>query len=272
MVIKIIISMMAICLATSGGCEPAINWMAFFPDKKNVISSDNLPKNVQEIYIETIDRIKIQCYLIPNTSSDKLLIYFHGNGGNIGHRLHDLMRLNSFGVTVLGVGYRGYGKSQGNPSEQGIYIDGQSTLDHAISELGYPIENIIILGRSIGTTVAVNVAQNKNIDRLILVTPLTSGKDHAKKTGLGFLSSLAGESFNNIDKIENISCPLLVIHGDQDKVIPFEMGEAMYKKAKSQKLFIKIVGAGHNNLSTAYHKSYWPPIDMFINQNELKSN
>ena len=268
MKIKSLILITLTCLLISGGCKEVVNKFAFHPDTKNVIPSDHLPRNVQEIYIETIDNIKIQSYLIPDNSSDKLLIYFHGNAGNIGHRLQDLIRLNSFGINVFGIGYRGYGKSQGKPSEDGIYIDGKSALDYATDVLGFKEEDIIIFGRSIGTTVAINVSQDIRINRLILVTPLTSGKDYAKASGIGFVSSLAGDSFDNINKIEKVSCPILVIHGSHDKVIPFEMGEEIFNKAKSEKLFIKIEGANHNNLSTKYQDNYWPPIYMFINQME----
>ena len=257
------------CLLIGSNCKQVVNKFAFHPDKKNVIPSDNLPRNVQEIYIETIDNIKIQSYLIPDNSSDKLLIYFHGNSGNIRNRLQDLIRLNSFGINVLGIGYRGYGKSQGKPSEDGIYIDGKSALDYATDDLGFKEEDIIIFGRSIGTTVAINVSQNIRINRLILVTPLTSGKDYAEASGLGFISSLAGDSFDNINKIAKVSCPILVIHGSHDNVIPFEMGEAIFNKAQSKKMFINIEGANHNNLSTKYRNNYWPPIFMFINQMEL---
>ncbi len=245
---------------------PVVNKMAFYPDTKNVIPAYKLPENVQEIFIETTDHIKIQSYFIPDETSDMILIYFHGNAGNIGHRLQDLMQLGSFGINILGVGYRGYGKSQGKPSENGIYIDGKSALSYATQELGFTVENIFIFGRSIGTTVAINTSQHIHIKGLILVTPLTSGEDQVKATGLGPVSSLAGKAFDNIGKIENVSCPILVIHGNKDKVIPFDMGKRIFNKAKSKKRFIKIEGANHNNLTTKFKKSYWPAIYDFIKQ------
>ncbi len=246
------------------GCEPVVNMMAFHPDNIDVLSTDRLPPPVQEIFISTQDQIDIQGYFIPNRSSDRILIYFHGNGGNIGHRLPDLIRISSFGINVLGVGYRGYGKSQGKPSERGIYMDGKAALDHVTDKLDFPLHNIIIMGRSIGTTVAIHISQNLDIGGLILVTPLTSGKDSAKAAGLGFVSFLAGDAFNNMGKITNISCPVLVIHGTQDSVIPFEMGERIYNHVRTDKQFVKIEGANHNNLSAEYKQRYWPPIDAFI--------
>lgn len=246
------------------GCQTVVNKMAFHPDTKNVIPTNKLPENVKEIFIKTEDKIEIQTYFIPNKSSNKIVIYYHGNAGNIGHRLSDLMQISRFGVNVLGVGYRGYGKSQGSPTEEGIYIDGKSALKYATNELGFTLEQVYIFGRSIGTTVAINTAQRKNIAGLILVTPLTSGKDHAKASGLGLVSFLAGNSFNNIEKIPEIICPALIIHGNKDRVIPFEMGVKIYEDIKTEKKFVKIEGAGHNDISGTYKSIYWNSILEFI--------
>ena len=246
------------------GCQTVVNRMAFHPDTRNVIPTSKLPENVKEVFVKTEDNIEIQTYFIPNQSSNKILIYFHGNAGNIGHRLPDLMQISQFGVNVLGVGYRGYGRSQGSPSEKGIYIDGKSALKYATNELGFTLEQVYILGRSIGTTVAINTAQRKNIAGLILVTPLTNGKGFAKASGLGFVSFLAGNSFNNIEKIPEIICPVLIIHGNKDRVLPFEMGVKIYGEIKTEKKFVKIEGAGHNDLSFKYKSIYWDSILEFI--------
>ena len=259
-----------LCTLLLSGCKFLINKFAFYPDTKRVLTKEQLPDNVQELFIETDDHIKIQSYFIPNEVSSQILIYFHGNAGNICQRLPDLLKLNELGVNVLGVSYRGYGKSQGNPSEEGIYLDGKAALKYATGQLGFSITNVILFGRSIGTTVAVNTAQNNDISGLILVTPLTSGKAHAKANGLWAFSSLAGNSFNNINKISNIKCPLLVIHGTNDRVISFEMGEEVYNKAEVKKEFVKIEGAGHNNLSNSFKNEYWPPIIHFMKGLNLK--
>jgi fermentation-respiration switch protein FrsA (DUF1100 family) len=247
------------------GCEPVINKMAFHPDDKNVIPVNRLPHGVQEIFIETEDKISLQSYFIHSKHSDKVIIYFHGNAGNIGHRLPDLLKLSSFGLNVLGVSYRGYGKSQGKPSEAGIYMDGDAALNHAILELGFPAENVFIQGRSIGTCVAIHVSRKKEIGGLILVAPLTSGADQAKASGLGLISFMAGDSFNNIGKIKDVLCPVLIIHGSKDNVIPIAMGATIFEKVRSKKKFVEIKGANHNNLSTKFSSAYWPPIMEFLN-------
>jgi fermentation-respiration switch protein FrsA (DUF1100 family) len=262
-------AMMLICFVSClsfglQACEPVVNGFAFHPDTENVIPANQLPGGVQEIFIETGDQFLIQSYYIPSKRSGKLMIYFHGNAGNIGHRLPDLVTLNRLGLNVLGVSYRGYGKSQGKPSENGIYMDGDAAFAHAIGALGFQIENIFILGRSIGTTVAIHVAQKKNIAGLVLVTPLTSGADQAKASGLGLMSFLAGDAFNNIAKLSDVTCPVLVIHGSRDEMIPMSMGKTIYNQLRTEKQFVEIKGANHNNLSTRFAGAYWQPIDDFL--------
>ncbi len=249
----------------STGCKPIVNYFSFHPDKVNVIATEDLPANVEEITITTEDKVKIISLYLLSTGSEKLLIYFHGNAGNIYHRIPDLLHLQKSGFNIIGVSYRGYGKSEGSPSEAGIYLDGKAVYQYALEELGFSAENIIILGRSIGSTVATNLAQHKNLHGLILVTPLSNGKGQAEASGLGLISTFAGDAFDNLTKIDNLNSPLLVIHGTQDRVVPFLMGEAIFSRAKTEKKFIKIEGASHNDLQSAYSKKYWMPILKFMN-------
>ena len=250
------------------GCNPVVNMFAFHPDSVNVMPTENLPHEVQEFTIATEDNVKITSLYLPNEKSNRLLIYFHGNAGNIYHRIPSLLQLHKFGINVIGVSYRGYGKSEGNPSEAGIYADGEAMVQHAIDRLGFYEQNIIIFGRSIGTTVAISTAQNKNIRGLILVTPLTSGKEQAKASGLSSISLLAGDSFDNITKINNIKSPLLVIHGTNDQIIPYSMGKEIFDRANVKKSFVRIEGADHNNLHAKFSQEYWLPIFKFIGKEE----
>ncbi|MCF6323275.1 MAG: alpha/beta hydrolase [Gammaproteobacteria bacterium] len=250
----------------ASGCKSIVNYFAFHPDKVNVIAIENLPPSVKEITITTEDQVKITSLYLPSTGSKKLLIYFHGNAGNIYHRMPGLLHLQKIGFNIIGASYRGYGKSEGSPSEAGIYLDGKAVYQYAIEELDFSAENIIILGRSIGSTVAVDLAQNKKLHGLILVSPLSNGKEQAKASGLGLISAFAGDAFDNLTKIDNLNSPLLVIHGTQDRVVPFSMGEAIFNRAKTEKIFIKIDGAGHNDLQNAYSKEYWTPIFQFMNK------
>ncbi len=248
------------------GFESVVNYMAFYPDKTYIPSVDDMPENVAEFTVSTEDNIKIYLLFFPAKNSDKLLLYFHGNAGNIYNRIPDLERIRNSGINVAGVSYRGYGKSQGHASEKGIYSDGKAVYNFLTADLAYSPGNIAIMGRSIGTTAAVNTAQNKEIAGLILVSPLTDAADQARSSGLGIFSWLAGNSFNNVSKLKNIDVPLLVIHGTNDRIISFNMGREIYNKYKGDKTFVAIEGGGHNDLQSTYADQYWDVIFRFLNK------
>lgn len=245
-------------------CEPLINRLAFFPNKEGITTP--LPLNFEEKFIETTDKIKIHSILIPQKSSDKLVIYFHGNAGNIYHRLETLSMLHKLGVNVLGVSYRGYGKSEGKPSEKGIYTDGISALKYAIDSMGFAHNKIFLLGRSIGSAPAVNTALEHPVAGLILVTPLYSGKEMAKLTGLGFISAFAGNAFDNSEKLKRLKIPILIIHGTLDETVPFWMGKKLHEENNPKSTFIEIKSGTHNELEFTSPDLYWNSIINFLNR------
>lgn len=249
----------------STSCTGLVNTFAFHPDTENFYPDEKMPLNTNQVFITTADGIKLESYFLSNPLSDRVLIYFHGNAGNISHRIPDLARIRQFGINVLGVGYRGYGRSEGNASENGIYIDGKSALRYAIDTLGFPQDKIFIMGRSIGSTVAMNTSGAEPIAGMILVSPLTTAKDQAKAGGLWIISPLAGDAFNNVGKAKHLLCPVLILHGTEDEIIPLGMGKTLFNSIPSEKQFIEIFGAGHNNLtSEEYQEKYWSPIEQFI--------
>ena len=256
--------MILLCCLMLQGCDSLINHFAFFPDTVSSIAPDQLPRNVSEIFIQTDDRLSLQCYSVSRPGSRHVLVYFHGNAGNLCHRLPDILRLSSFGINVFMPSYRGYGKSGGRPSESGIYSDGRAAYEYVTGTLGFDPGKVFFLGRSIGTTVAVHTAQGLDMAGLILVSPLTSGRAHAKARGFGPLAALAGKSFDNVSRIPNISCPLIVIHGVDDQVIPLAMGREVYRRAVVDKRMVEIPGAGHNDLTDLGGGAYWNAIRAFL--------
>ena len=255
--------MLGLCVMLMN-CRFLVNFFSFFPDRNDLIPPDELPAGVEECFIKTTDGVRLQCYRIPNAQSNKLLIYFHGNAGNIGHRLPDLQILAGMNLNVLGVGYRGYGRSSGKPSEAGIYADGRAALAFAERSLGFGLDRILIFGRSIGSSVAVETAMDKALAAVILVTPMTSGKAVGKKSGFGPLAYLAGNAFDNLSKIRRLRSSLLIVHGTEDEIIPFDMGRALYAAALEPKTFEPVEGAGHNTISTITAAAYWGAVERFI--------
>jgi fermentation-respiration switch protein FrsA (DUF1100 family) len=265
---KSLIIVVLLLVIELSGCAPLVNKLAFFPDTADTLSVKDLPRNVQEVYINEGSKVRIQCYLLPCPGAKNIVLYFPGNAGNIGYRLPELAKLRADSIAVMGVGYRGYGKSTGRPSEKGIYKDAEAAFRYACDSLGFSQEHIFIMGRSIGTTAAINVAMNKHIAGLILVTALTNGRAYASAHGLALISFLAGAAFDNLGKVKRLTCPVLVIHGTIDGTIPYSMGRKVFEAIHSQqKKFVTIEGGDHNDLDDKDPKKYWGEIREFLRGN-----
>ena len=264
--------MILLLLGLVSGCKPLLNAFSFYPMR--IADDAPLPLHtgseiIQERTIKTHDGISLQTLYLSSDKAQYIVLYLHGNGGHIYHRIPDLLRLQSEGVEVLGLSYRGYGKSEGSASEEGIYLDAEAAFAYVTDKLGFPAERVIILGRSIGTTVALKLASVHQSAGLILVTPLTSARDMAAEIGLGWLASLAGGAFDNRSRIIQIRVPLLVVHGTQDQLIPYWMGEEIYRLGNRPKWLLTIEGAGHNDISTRFAEPYWQGLSQFLQQQVL---
>jgi fermentation-respiration switch protein FrsA (DUF1100 family) len=247
-----------------GGYPLMINWFAFFPDRHNPLTGANVPDGVSELFIDTADGKRLHCYWLAQPDADRVLIFFHGNAGHIGHRLDELRALADLGLNVLGVGYRGFGLSTGRPSEKGIFADGRAVLAYVTEQRGFDLERVLLLGRSIGSTVAVEIGQGKALGGIILVTPLTSGKAIARSHGFGPLAFFAGDKFNNLNKIEQIKAPLLIIHGTRDDITPYAMGLTLFEQAPEPKRMVTIEGGGHNDIGLPGQEAFYAPIRKFL--------
>jgi fermentation-respiration switch protein FrsA (DUF1100 family) len=247
------------------GREAIINRMAFSPTVTKADVLQNIPPDVSEVYIDTADNLRLQSFFISNSSSSGIVIYFHGNAGNIYERIPELINLSKTGVSVLGIGYRGYGKSTGKPSERGIYLDGQAALKYAKEILNYRKDKIFLCGRSLGSVVALEMARHNNYAGVILITPLTSGREILKAHGYRLSPLLVGDVIDNMKKVPDISSPVLIIHGDKDEVVPWEMGEKIFSALKNYKQIITIIGGRHSDLEFVNPALYYSSIEQFIN-------
>ena len=240
--------------------------LTFFPDKTSTISEKDIPDFASERWIETADGETIQSFLFLHHEQPKrsLIIYFHGNAGNLYGRFDTAIKLYQMDHEVLLVSYRGYAKSSGEPNEKGIYIDGAAAVNYAMDNLGYYENEISIFGRSLGSTVAIHIAQHRNFNNIVLITPLTSGREMAIAMGLGFVKFLAGNSYNSLEKIKNINSRLLIIHGDRDEVVPYLMGQQLYEEYNGAKQMVSIRNGRHNDLQEVAPEVYWGAIEKFM--------
>ncbi len=240
--------------------------LTFFPDRTSAIPEKDIPSYTIEHWIETSDGETIQSFLFLHDKNKKrpLIIYFHGNAGNLYHRFDSAIRLFEMGQDVLLVSYRGYSRSTGKPSEKGIYVDGESAVSFVIDSLGYAENEISIFGRSLGSAVAIHISGHRTFKNVILITPLTSGKEMASAMGLGFLKFMAGNSYNSLEKINNINSRVLIIHGDRDEVVPYHMGERLFQVFNGTKHMVTIKGGRHNDLAEVNPEMYWGEIEKFL--------
>ncbi len=202
------------------------------------------------IKVTTRDNQKLESwYFAPKDRTKPVIVFFHGNSGNYGDRLYKVQYYLEAGYGALLAGYRGYGGNSGDISEQGFYEDGRAYIDWLMSEKGFQSSEIVIYGESIGSGTAVQMAVEYNIGGLILEVPFSSLQEIAvKQYPFVPVKYLLKDRFMNIEKIGNISAPLIILHGNKDQVIPFYSAEELFKAAKEPKKFINFPDGEHNNL------------------------
>jgi fermentation-respiration switch protein FrsA (DUF1100 family) len=253
------------------GCDSLVNQAAFYPDDRGATAVPTLESPVEERHFFATDGVRLHAYYLPNAASDRLMVFFHGNGGNSTQRLGDAASLRSLGVAVLLPSYRGYPGSEGSPSERGVYLDGEATLRFAVEELGFAPANTFVLGRSLGSAVAVHVAQRKGLAGLILVTPISSGDDFAAYHNIGWMRRFLGNPFDSATKLQSVTEPILIIHGTADTTLPVEMGHALLKRASGDAEMVEVLGAGHNDLLWRAGPCYWLWIGRFLRGESIDS-
>ena len=243
-----------------------VNTLAFHPSK--AVPPEIQLSGIEEVFFEAKDGVRLQAFVKRHSESDRLVLFFHGNAGNVYGRLHDLERLSiETASNVVLLSYRGYAKSEGRVSEAGVYLDAEAALIYARDKLGFDEQQIFILGRSLGSAVAVNLAQHRDVAGLMLVSPFTSGRDMAGQMGLGWLAGIAGKPLDSISKITHVNAPALFIHGDSDRVIPIDMGRRLFEMyPHREKTFHTVQGAGHNNITAITGASYWMWMRTFMDE------
>ena len=237
----------------------------FFPEKGLIGDPGHWGLSFDDVNFKTGDGVGLHGWFVPG-EAEITWLWFHGNGGNISHRLEDLTLLRSrLGVSIFLFDYRGYGRSRGQPSEKGTYLDGTAALNHLLSRGDVDPEKIVYFGRSLGTAVAVWLAVRRRPYGLILESPFASAEDMAKIAYPHLpLHLLVRGKYDSFSKIGEISCPLLVLHGDRDELVPISQGQKLYEAAAGPKSFYVIQGAAHNDTYIAGGEPYYRALGDFI--------
>lgn len=246
------------------------NYFIFYPQKSFDYMPDEYHLNYRDVYFITNDNIQLHGWFFPKENEKPVLIFCHGNAGNISHRIDNIKLLVERGFQVFIFDYRGYGKSSGSPSEEGIYRDGRAAYDYLVNIEKVSPEKIILFGRSLGGSVAIDVSLKRDVRSIIIESAFLSTREMAKKMfPFSLISPLLPVNYNNIEKIPDISVPKLIIHGEDDSIVPFYMGKRLYESAKEPKFFFPIKGAGHNDTYVKGGVKYFNALDAFIRDSRI---
>jgi uncharacterized protein len=214
-----------------------------------------------DAWMETSDGVKIHGWWVERDGSRLVTLFLHGNAGNITHRASHIQEILAAGSSVLMLDYRGYGKSSGRPSEQGLYRDSEAGFIYLLGK-GYRPDQIILHGESLGTAVAIDLASRRPCGGLILEAPFTSASDVAG-TVVPFLGPVLIRSFNSLPKIRWIRVPKFFLQGDRDEVVPLRLGQELFAAAQGSKTFWIIPGAGHNDILETAGAEYQQRLSAF---------
>ena len=218
------------------------------PTRELLSSPDDIGLEYENLSLITTDNEKIHAWYVPaKNKTSTTVLFFHGNAGNISHRLETIKIFNQLGFNFLIVDYRGYGNSTGKPSEQGTYIDADTAWNYLMEEKKLQADQIIIAGRSLGGGVAAELAKKVQPAMLILESTFTSMTD-VSAIHYPFMptSIIVKHKYKTFSKLKDIHCPVVIIHSKNDEVIPFKQSQRNYTAANKPKKFIELQG-GHGN-------------------------
>jgi len=249
------------------GC-PMEEKFIFHPSDKIDHTPRDLGLAFDDIYFTTSDGVRLNGWFVPYPGAQTTLLWFHGNAGNISHRLENIKLLHDkVKINVWIFDYRGYGRSEGKISEEGTYRDGEAALRYLRNRKDVDPKGIVFFGRSLGAAVAVDLATREECSALILETPFASIREMARAV-FPFLplGPLLRTRYDAVEKIRKVKAPVLVLHGDRDEVVPFEQGKKVFEAAPSPKEFYTIRGAHHNDTYIVGGDAYFAVLKDFIDR------
>lgn len=236
----------------------------YYPDKEITFLPSQVRLAYEDVSFLAPDGTKLHGWFLPGKPGAATLLFCHGNGGNIGHRVQKLRVLSGLGVSIFIFDYAGYGRSAGRPSEKATYRDAVAAYDYLTQERGISPAEIVLYGESLGTAIAVELATRKSTRAMVLESPFTSTIAMGQRL-LPWLPvrAMVTYRYDTLSKIPQLELPLLIMHSRADEVIPFDMGQAVYDAARSKKTFFELQG-GHNDGYEVTGAGYAEAIGQFL--------
>ncbi len=238
--------------------------IVFFPDPQLVGTPADVGLEYEDVWFDTGDGVKLHGWWVPKAGAP-VLVWFHGNAGNISHRLENIKLLHDRGgVQVFIFDYREYGRSQGRISREGTFLDAAAAYRYVTETRRVPAADVVLFGRSLGTALATDLAANHPCRALILESAFTNSSDMAKMLAPFLFDWRPKVPYDNLGKIAKVKVPVLIIHGDHDEIIPVDMGRRVFAAANPPKDLYIIPGAHHNDTYALGGKEYFQRLKAFI--------
>lgn len=241
-------------------------YFVFFPTKipEHDASFKALGLPVEEVWLTTADGVRVHGWYVPHDSASASLLMAHGNAGNVSHRAEWLALLHQkIPANLFLFDYRGYGKSAGAPSEEGCYRDAEAAFDWLKKKT--PQLPLLAHGHSLGGAVVIELATRRTLAGLIVESSFTHARDMAKlmfgPLPVHWLSSMKWASS---EKIARLNLPKLFLHGEEDGIVPFKLGQELYARAAEPKRFVALANTDHNDTFLAGGESYYNTLRDFI--------
>jgi fermentation-respiration switch protein FrsA (DUF1100 family) len=263
--LKVILYIAAGCVLIFGYAKYIEKRSVFFPEKKIEFTPASLNITFEDVNITTPDKFKINGWFIPRNNAKRTVLFCHGNAGNIGDRLDKINMFQEIGFNVLIFDYRGYGRSQGRPSEKGLYLDTRAAYEYLLNERKIIPDEIILYGESLGNAAVIDLASKRQVKAVILEGAFSSGKDMAGTLYPFIPAFLFSDIFNSIQKIKKINAPKLFLHSVDDEIVPYKIAKKLFESAQEPKYFVELNGS-HNDAFLESKDKYLSAIISFINR------
>jgi fermentation-respiration switch protein FrsA (DUF1100 family) len=240
--------------------------MVYFPERELITTPDDQGLNYETVHLITTDGFELHGWFLPAQNARGTLLFLHGNAGNISHRLDSLALFHQLSLNVFIFDYRGYGQSQGKPTEQGTYLDAEAAWNYLVEKRNLDPHRIVVFGRSLGGAVASKLASQHQPAALVLESTFRSAPAMARRLMPIFPARLISRyKYDSEANLRHVHCPVLIAHSQGDDIIPYKEGRKLFEAANEPKQFLELRG-NHNSGFLTTGQAYQDGLQHFLDR------